>query len=141
MTSLCRECAASFTPTRHTEHFCSTACRRIFNNRRAMRGAELYDLFRAIRRERAAASKARLWTDLCRLEENWQTEDEHERPGRRSYVPPREAVQRLVDQGRISRRMTPAQLADDAEKRREANRVRQCRRVPGLAVGDAVTNA
>lgn len=138
---LCRECVVSFTPTRITEHFCSTACRRAFNNRRAMRGAELYDLFRAVRRDRSQAKQARLWTDLCRLEECWQEEDERERPGRRSYVPAKEAVMRLMDQGRISRRMTPAQIEADSEKRHAVHRTRQRKNVSDRKAGGAVMTA
>lgn len=113
----CRECGAPFAATKKTgkveavayapRRFCSTECRKAFNNRRAMRGAEAYDLLRAMRRERAEAKEMNLWTAICRLEEKWQAEDDHDRPGRRSYIPPAEAVMQLVDAGKISRRMTP----------------------------------
>jgi hypothetical protein len=74
----------------------------VFNNRRMRRGAEVYDLFRAIRRERSDAKALGLWTEMCRLELRWQEEDEAERPGRRSYMPPRTALSNLRDTGRLA---------------------------------------
>lgn len=122
----CRECGGGFeavkktgkmeTVAYHPRRFCSTECRKAFNNRRAMRGAELYDLFRAIRRERETSKEMNLWTKACRLEEKWQEEDERERPGRRSYLPPREAFLQLAGAGKISIRPTPAE--DEAFRER-----------------------
>lgn len=40
----CLECKGSFTSRQFTSDFCCAACRRTFNNRRAQRGAALYDL-------------------------------------------------------------------------------------------------
>lgn len=74
-----------------------------WNNRRMQRGAELYDLFRALRRDRAAAKELRLWTQLCRLELAWQEEDQRERPGRPSYAPPSRALDALLDKGSLQR--------------------------------------
>lgn len=123
MTRHCRECGSPLTSAR--AEFCAVACRRAWNNRRAMRGAELYDLFRALRRDRREATERGLWKDICRLEEKWQIEDQRDRPGRRSYAPMAEAVQRLVDSGRISRRMTPSEVKEDADRRRLLNRLSQ----------------
>lgn len=67
------------------------------------RGAELYDLFRALRRERSEAKALNLWTQICRLEKTWQDQDEAKRPGRRSYTAPRKALANLVDKGSIPR--------------------------------------
>jgi len=67
------------------------------------RGAELYDLFRALRRERDTAKGLNLWTQMCRLELTWQQEDERQRPGRRSYVPPKRALGNLFDKGSLQR--------------------------------------
>lgn len=85
------------------KQFCSTPCRMAFNNRRMQRGAELYDLFRALRRERDTAKQLGLWSEICRLEYGWQQEDERERPGRRSYVPPKKALAHLADKGSLPR--------------------------------------
>lgn len=83
--------------------FCSPACRQSFNNRRMQRGAELYDLFRALRRERGKAKDLNLWTLMCRLEKQWQDEDDAQRPGRRSYMPPQKALDNLLDKGSLPR--------------------------------------
>lgn len=83
--------------------FCSTSCRQAFNNRRLQRGAEVYDLLRAMRRERDKAKALNVWTEICRLELRWNTEDEAERPGRRSYIEPRRALNMLMDAGKLSR--------------------------------------
>lgn len=40
----CLECKGGFTSRQYTSEFCCGACRRTFNNRRARRGAVLYDL-------------------------------------------------------------------------------------------------
>lgn len=93
----CHECGASFTARRHDACFCSTPCRKTFHNRRAVRGAEMYDLFRALRRERSKASSLNLWTELCRLELRWFEEDD----GRRTYLPPEEALLALRESGRL----------------------------------------
>lgn len=67
------------------------------------RGAELYDLFRALRRDRGVAKEMNLWTQLCRLELKWQQEDEVARPGRISYMPPAKAIMILFDKGSLQR--------------------------------------
>jgi hypothetical protein len=72
----CQECGDPISARRQGQEFCKPACRQTFNNRRMQRGAELYDLFRALRRERADAKGMNLWTEICRLELNWQIEDE-----------------------------------------------------------------
>lgn len=99
--SHCQECNEPVTGKRG--RFCSTPCRQAFNNRRMQRGAQAYDLFRAIRRERDVAKQLGLWTELCRLELGWQEEDQKERPGRRSYVDPKVAVAHLLDTGALPR--------------------------------------
>ena len=102
-TPCCLECGTALTERRNGKQFCSTPCRQSFNNRRMQRGAEIYDLFRALRRERSEAKALNLWTQICRLELAWQQEDEEARPGRRSYVPPRKALANLLDKGSIQR--------------------------------------
>ena len=119
----CRECGTKFelAETRHggaqtAQRFCSTLCRKTWNNRRMTRGAEAYDVICGIRRERATAKAEDLWTVLCRLEATWREEDE--RDGRpQSYYPPREAKMRLLDAGRVSRHMTHKEIKEDGERR------------------------
>lgn len=99
----CLECGGALTARRAGQEFCKPTCRQTFNNRRMQRGAEAYDLFRALRRERGDAKNLNLWTELCRLELKWQTEDEAQRPGRRSYMPPTKALTILKDKGSLPR--------------------------------------
>lgn len=73
----CLECGNALSASRQPERlFCCTPCRLAFNNRRMQRGAELYDLFRALRRERAEAKRLNIWTQICRLELAWQIDDD-----------------------------------------------------------------
>lgn len=99
----CQECGDPISARRQGQEFCKPSCRQTFNNRRMQRGAELYDLFRALRRERADAKGLGLWTEICRLELNWQIEDDAKRPGRRSYMPPTKAITILKDKGSLPR--------------------------------------
>ncbi|MDK2769930.1 MAG: hypothetical protein KYX69_19705 [Sphingomonas sp.] len=99
----CLECETAVSDARKGQGFCCDACRSAFNNRRKRRGADAYDIFRALRRERSTAKRLNLWTELCRLELKWQMEDEAERPGRRSYVPPDQALANLYDKGALQR--------------------------------------
>lgn len=98
----CDECGGEYTPRRKDEFFCSTPCRKEFENRRMVRGAELYDLFCGYRRERPLAKELGIWTEMCRLEQRWREEDETQRAGRRSYRPLRRALQKLKDTGRLN---------------------------------------
>lgn len=100
----CLECGNALTATRQPGRlFCSTACRQAFNNRRMQRGAEIYDLFRALRRERAEAKRLNIWTEICRLELAWQIEDDETRQGRKSYMPAKRALINLRDKGSLQR--------------------------------------
>jgi hypothetical protein len=99
----CLECNEPTGERREGAQFCCSSCRMAFNNRRRDRGAEMYDLFRALRRERDTAKVLKLWTKMTQLELHWQEEDERERPGRRSYTPPKRAIENLQDRGRLPR--------------------------------------
>lgn len=74
--------------------FCGGAHRKAWNNRRMVRGAELYDLFMALRYDRAAAVKLRVWKALCRLGVKYRDEDYAERAGRASWRPPARVLDR-----------------------------------------------
>lgn len=65
--------------------FCSAHCRNAWHKRRRDRGAELYDLFMAVRFERGRAKAASLWTLMCRLASAYRDADNHKRAGRRSW--------------------------------------------------------
>ena len=99
----CKECGKRINDLRRPREFCSASCRQAFNNRRIQRGGELYDLFRALRRERDKAKRLNLWTMICRLELQWQMEDEKERPGRKSYMDVEKALANLFDKGSLQR--------------------------------------
>lgn len=72
---ICRECKCETESTRKPKIFCSAACRDAHTNRRKERGAQLYDLFMAVRYDRANAKRLNAWTKLCRMAEAFHDED------------------------------------------------------------------
>ena len=92
----CLACGASFATPRAGAEFCRPACRQEFQNRRRERGAQLYDLFMALRFDRGSAKALGLWSTMCRLASNWREEDRRAREGRRSWARPRDALSRMV---------------------------------------------
>lgn len=82
---VCLECGHEYTPKRRTKAFCSDKCRKGWNNRRMIRGAEFYDLFMAMRFEREKAKADSLWSILCNLASAAKASDDHKRAGRKSY--------------------------------------------------------
>lgn len=66
--------------------FCSSPCRSAFNNRRALRGAEIYDIFMAMRYQRHKAKG--LWTLLCALAQAFREEDQRRRKDFVSWLDP-----------------------------------------------------
>lgn len=89
----CAECGGPVTSDNYNVAFCSVKCRKDFNNRRATRGAELYDLFMSIRYERKLALVMALWTVICRMAEIWRDDDVRNRAGRKSWG----SAKRLLD--------------------------------------------
>lgn len=88
----CQECQNEFSPSRYTSKFCSVKCRKEFNNRRAMRGAILYDAFMGHRYDRKAAADAGMdWKFICRIGEMFHAQDEAE--GRVSARPVKEVME------------------------------------------------
>lgn len=91
----CRECGKPLDPDRKANpEFCATACRIAWRNRRMSRGAELYDLFMAMRYDREQAKLYGLWKLMCRMASKWNEEDKA--AGRQSYFPPKRAVEQFV---------------------------------------------
>ena len=89
--------------------FCSSACRRSFNNRRALRGAELYDLVMTARFDRPLAKVLKVWGWIARLATSFRDEDRRDRGGRPSWRPPAEIrarkpwiAGRILDRGRAA---------------------------------------
>lgn len=83
----CKECGESLQrpakPSGRPKEFCGTACARKFHNRRAMRGAELYDFVMASRYQRKKyAGAITIVSQLCR---EWHDEDKEDRDGRPSW--------------------------------------------------------
>ncbi|WP_320409406.1 MULTISPECIES: DUF2116 family Zn-ribbon domain-containing protein [unclassified Aureimonas] len=72
--------------------FCSPACRHTFNNRRRLRGAELYDLYMAHRFERPLAKVLGLLQAMNRLASNYRAEDALWRAGRKSWRAPQDVL-------------------------------------------------
>ena len=81
----CPECGAAVTQPKRGQRrqFCCDAHRRAFNNRRQMRGAQLADMFMALRYDRDAANEAGVWGFMCRMAEAWRNEDRE--AGRESF--------------------------------------------------------
>jgi hypothetical protein len=89
----CRECGAPQGPEKAAAEFCCNPCRAAWNNRRAKRGAELYDLFMALRFDRPLARKLSLWRLICRLAAQYRAEDHDRRAGRDSWRDPRRVIE------------------------------------------------
>lgn len=81
----CLECGAPFQSPEDRAEFCCTAHRKAWNNRRAIRGAQLYDLFMAMRFERGRAKLFKLWGLICALASAYRDADNALRAGRRSW--------------------------------------------------------
>lgn len=71
----CLECRGGFTARQYSADFCGAECRRTFNNRRATRGAVLYDLLLIQHEDHAAFDKLRLDGRLTAMVEGWRKED------------------------------------------------------------------
>ena len=85
----CLECGADAP----NGDFCASACRHTFNNRRRLRGAELYDLYMAHRFDRATAQDLGVFRAINRLASTFRKEDQARREGRRSWRTPRTVLE------------------------------------------------
>lgn len=81
----CLECGNAFQRGARLAEFCSRKCVRDWNNRRAVRGAELYDLLMVTRFDRQAATENKVWRTINRLAGRYRDEDKARREGRRSW--------------------------------------------------------
>lgn len=93
--SPCNECGEVYQPRRCDELFCSTPCRKAFDNRAMVRGRDLYHLFMTMRYERGAAKLLGVWAIVCRMAMEWRQEDERQRAGRKSWIAPKKAIDKL----------------------------------------------
>lgn len=79
----CPECNTTFGKPARNTRFCSTVCRKTFNNRRATRGAALYDMMMTARYDRARFKElsdrhfeGKAWNGvLCDMAMAWRVED------------------------------------------------------------------
>jgi hypothetical protein len=85
MAAECRECGCPINSGRTGVYFCSPEHRKTWNNRRAVRGAELYDLFMANRFERQLATDKHMWSIMTNLASAYRDADKALRSGRRSW--------------------------------------------------------
>ena len=90
----CCECGQSYGAANAEAEFCGTPCRQRFNNRRAQRGAELYDLLMAHRFNRPLAKALGVLALINRLASIFREEDRREREGRPSWRPPSTVIAR-----------------------------------------------
>ena len=99
----CLECGTPTTKSKRgmPKRFCKIECKRTFNHRRESRGAEAYDLVRALRRDRAEAARLDIWTELCRLDTLWEDEDRAAGRVTKSYKPPAMALADLKERDRV----------------------------------------
>jgi hypothetical protein len=81
----CLECGEPFLARRTTALFCGNRCRKVFNNRKAMRGAIAYDFLLAWRFDRTMFEAVGGRTLLSRLIAGFRAEDRRDRAGRRSW--------------------------------------------------------
>lgn len=93
---LCRECGCDLAPLglKPSAAFCSPAHRKAWNNRRMIRGAELYDLIMADQYERDLRGPLELRAQISRLARVYRDADKALRNGRQSWNA-REAIARL----------------------------------------------
>lgn len=91
---ICRECGCDIGHLKKGAVFCSPSHRKAFNNRRMIRGAELYDIVMAIRYEREWASQRNLMTVMSNLARAFRDSDKTLREGRQSWDA-KETVARL----------------------------------------------
>lgn len=84
MCKQCRECGKGFTSARRDALFCSSTCRKAFNNRRMIRGAELYDLWMANSYERDLRPLG-LFAIMSNLARAYRDSDKQLRNGRPSW--------------------------------------------------------
>ena len=81
----CQECSNPFQSLSRETVFCSAPCRKTHGNRRAMRGAEIYDLCMEMRFARSKAAERKTWSALCTLLGRFNDDDKA--AGRRSWSP------------------------------------------------------
>ena len=76
MTRLCFETGKPLPDNAQpTARFIDADARQAWNNRRKVRGAQLYDMFMAYRYDRGAAKTLKLFSLMCKVAAEWRAED------------------------------------------------------------------
>jgi hypothetical protein len=83
--STCRECGIDISDKRQGAVFCSAEHRKAWNNRRMIRGAEVYDLLMANRYEREKSTALGVWSIATNLLRAYRDSDRKLRDGRQSW--------------------------------------------------------
>jgi hypothetical protein len=107
----CRECGRPL--VNKQAQFCGPGCRADFHNRRAKRGAEIFDLAMAWRFDRRRAKKEKALSAMCRMLGQFRGEDWRDRAGRPSW----DSVQRIKER---NLRLVVTVLAPPTARRRDA---------------------
>lgn len=81
----CKDCGCAIPSESKSRDFCTSSCRSNYHNRRKQRGADLYDLFMALRFDRAAAQEQGAWSLMCRMAAQFRMEDQRDRGGLPSW--------------------------------------------------------
>lgn len=84
----CKECNGTFESRQYNASFCGDGCKRTFNNRRAQRGAILYDLVMIEACDPKAFEANKLANRRDELVQRWRAEDEaanRKRTWKRAY--------------------------------------------------------
>lgn len=84
-TRICRECGCDISALKKGATFCSPDHRKAFNNRRMIRGAELYDLIMAQNYERELRKPEALMSVISNLARAYRDSDKVLRDGRKSW--------------------------------------------------------
>ena len=88
---ICKECGGDFDSRQYNASFCSDGCKRTFNNRRAKRGAILYDLLMIEAFDPDAFKKHKLQNRREEMLQRWRGEDD-EANRKRSWKRPNEVM-------------------------------------------------
>ncbi len=86
MTRICFETGKPLPETAQpTVRFIDADARQAWNNRRKVRGAQLYDMFMAYRYQRGVGKTLKLFSLMCKVAAEWRAEDKAN--GRTTFEP------------------------------------------------------
>lgn len=98
-TRTCVVCQEAFETSQPEAKFCSTPCRKHYNNARLTRGAIVYDLLMVLRYDRKKAKEIGAFQIMCDHARQWREEDKEARkpvPKLRNRKARRKAAKRRV---------------------------------------------